>query len=202
MVIAAVTGMRQAEICALKWNNVDLENKIIYVINQLQKSDDTNELEHVNLKTLNWKRNITLSNDFVKILECIQDRQQENKDYFKENYCKGNYVVAKNDGTPYDPGYISRNFNRVLREYKHKCKNPETGEIEEKSLYEKLNIPPIRFHDLRHTHATLLLQSKITPKAVAERLGDTVATVMNTYAHVLPDMQKEAAEKINNIFED
>lgn len=53
MVIAAVTGMRQAEICALKWNNVDLENKIIYVINQLQKSDDTNELEHVNLKTLN-----------------------------------------------------------------------------------------------------------------------------------------------------
>ena len=65
-----------------------------------------------------------------------------------------------------------------------------------------LNIPKIRFHDLRHIHATLLLKSGLTPKVVAERLGDTVSTVMNTYAHVLPDMQKEAAEKLDDIFDD
>ena len=55
---------------------------------------------------------------------------------------------------------------------------------------------------IRHTHATLLLKSGLGAKVVAERLGDTVATIMNTYAHVLPDMQNEAAEKLNDIFDD
>lgn len=200
VVIAAATGMRQAEICGLTWDNVDLNNKVIYVKKQLQRINA--KLEQVNLKTDNSRRNITIFGSFITILENIKSRQEENKDYFKDNYCKDDYVFAQSDGRPYDPGYISRNFNRVLKEYKHKCKNNETGKIEEKPLYEILNIPPIRFHDLRHTHATILLQDKITPKAVAERLGDTVTTVMTTYAHVLPDMQKEAAEKINNIFMD
>lgn len=196
--IAAGTGMREAEICGLKWNNVDLNNKIIYAKNQLQR-DESNQLSDKKLKTLNSYRKILLPELVIEALKNAQKIQKENKEYFKEAYNQNDYVVCMADGSPYDPAYISRNFNRITREYLHKVKS-ENDEIKEMTLIEMLNIPKIRFHDLRHTHATLLLKAGLSPKVVAERLGDTVATVMNTYAHVLPDMQKEAAEKLNAIF--
>jgi Site-specific recombinase XerD len=63
-----------------------------------------------------------------------------------------------------------------------------------------LNIPKIRFHDLRHTHATLLLKAGANIKAVSERLGHTsVAMTLNSYSHLLPDMQKDAVVKLNNL---
>lgn len=67
-----------------------------------------------------------------------------------------------------------------------------------KGLIQKSNVPDIRFHDLRHTHATSLLLEGINPKIVAERLGHSkVSVTLDTYSHVLPNMQKEAAEKQN-----
>jgi integrase len=64
----------------------------------------------------------------------------------------------------------------------------------------KLGLPRIKFHGLRHTHATLLLSKGFNPKVIAERLGDTVETVMRTYAHVLPNMQQEVADSIGNLY--
>jgi integrase len=64
----------------------------------------------------------------------------------------------------------------------------------------ELNIPKIRFHDLRHTHATMLLRKDVHPKIVSERLGhSSISITLDTYSHVLPDMQKEAAEKLNDL---
>ena len=58
----------------------------------------------------------------------------------------------------------------------------------------------VRFHDLRHTHATLLLRQGIHPKVVSERLGhSTINITLDTYSHVMPDMQDEAAEKLNGV---
>ena len=198
--IAAGTGMREAEICGLQWDNVDVDNKILYVKNQLQR-DESKELNNAKLKTNNSYRKIQLPKMVISALKKQTITQAEDKQYFGDNYNKNNYVVTQSNGNPYDPSYISRNFNRVTKEYKHKIKN-ETDEIKELTLSQMLNIPKIRFHDLRHTHATLLLKLGLSPKVVAERLGDTVATIMNTYAHVLPDMQKEAAEKLDDIFDD
>lgn len=65
----------------------------------------------------------------------------------------------------------------------------------------KSGILPIRFHDMRHTHATLLLSMGVNPKVVAERLGhSTVITTLDTYSHVMPSMQKEVAERLGNLF--
>lgn len=62
-------------------------------------------------------------------------------------------------------------------------------------------MPSITFHGIRHTHATLLLQDGWNVKVVAERLGDTVETVLTTYAHVLPSMQKQVADSLEkNLF--
>lgn len=197
VLLATSTGMREGEICGLKWNCVDLNNKIIYIENQLQMINK--KLELVNLKTFGSNRNITISDSIVNILKNIRVNQKENKDYFKENYNTNDFVVCKEDGSPYNPEYISSNFRRVLYEYKHDIKI--NGEIKKLNLCDELQIPLIRFHDLRHTHATLLLKANTNPKVVAERLGhSTVKMTLDTYSHVLPSMQKEAADKLNDIF--
>jgi integrase len=60
-----------------------------------------------------------------------------------------------------------------------------------------LDVPRIRFHDLRHTHATLALRAGVHPKVVQERLGHSdIAITLNTYSHAIPAMQEEAAEKV------
>lgn len=67
-------------------------------------------------------------------------------------------------------------------------------------LVKKLGLPTIRFHDLRHTHATLLLQAGVNPKVVSERLGHAGITItLNTYSHVVPHMQDEAAQKFEDL---
>ncbi|SHF28148.1 Phage integrase family protein [Seinonella peptonophila] len=66
-------------------------------------------------------------------------------------------------------------------------------------VIKELKLPHTRFHDLRHGHATLLLQNRIHPKIVTERLGhSSMIITMDTYSHVLPNMQKEAAQKLDN----
>ena len=82
-------------------------------------------------------------------------------------------------GTPWDHRNVYRTFKRYLK---------ETG------------LPNIRFHDLRHTAATLMLQQNVNPKVVQERLGHSDITLtLNTYSHVLPSMQENAAEKIDQL---
>ena len=83
------------------------------------------------------------------------------------------YVFAKPDGSPIHPDLISQTFERAVA---------------------KLDIPRIRLHDLRHTHATILLQQNVHPKVVSERLGhSSVAFTMTVYQHVMPGLQAQAA---------
>lgn len=71
-----------------------------------------------------------------------------------------------------------------------------------KSVIEDLNLPDIRFHDLRHTHASLLLQAGVNPKVVQERLGHSSVTLtLNTYSHVLPGLQEAAADKFDDLLQ-
>src|SRR5207253_1129237 len=86
-------------------------------------------------------------------------------------------VLARADGRPLDPTQITRGFTRLVR---------------------KAGLRAVTFHGLRHTHATLLLGANIHPKVVSERLGHaTVGITLDTYSHVLPSMQEEAARKID-----
>ncbi|MGC5328331.1 tyrosine-type recombinase/integrase [Brevibacillus sp. SYSU BS000544] len=79
--------------------------------------------------------------------------------------------------------------------------NPRNLNRQFKNIIEKAELPNIRFHDLRHTHATLLLLQGVHPKIVAERLGHAnTRMTLDTYSHLLPNMQQEAAEKFGQIF--
>ena len=76
------------------------------------------------------------------------------------------------------------------------CRPPNTVSKKFSELVKKAGIPPVRLHDLRHTHATLMLKEGAHPKVVRERLGHaSVVISLDTYSHVLPGLQEEAALK-------
>lgn len=180
VMLALTTGMRRGELCGLKWENIDLNDGIIYVKNQLQKING--ELQDTSLKTDGSKRKIIFLKSTLSILKEYRKIQLENKLKNPEYYNK-NYVICKSDGQPYDPSYITKNFVRII----HK-------------ISIELNIPKVRLHDLRHTHATLLLKAGVNPKVVSERLGhSSVSMTLNTYSHVLPEMQQDAANKLEKL---
>ncbi|WP_454053313.1 tyrosine-type recombinase/integrase [Clostridium sp. Marseille-Q7071] len=96
-----------------------------------------------------------------------------------------NFLVCKEDDSSYDPDYISRNYRRIMKDYK---------------ICEKLKIPYIRFHDLIHIYTTLLLIADVNPKVVAKLMGhSTVSMTLNIYSHVLPSLKENAISKLENL---
>jgi integrase len=88
-------------------------------------------------------------------------------------------VFATRRGTPLEPGNVVRSFKRVLR---------------------AANLPDMRFHDLRHSCATLLLVQGVAPRVVMEILGHSqISLTMNTYSHVVPAVQQEAAARLDKL---
>ena len=86
-------------------------------------------------------------------------------------------VYCRPDGKPWEPDAVSRGFARLIKKY---------------------GLPDIRFHDLRHSHATQLLKQGVHPKVVSERLGhSTVGLTLDVYSHVLPNIQEKAARKLD-----
>jgi integrase len=87
------------------------------------------------------------------------------------------HVYAKEDGTQYWPTVVSRSFKRFMQDHQ---------------------LPQIRLHDLRHSHATHLLAAGVHPKIAQERLGhSSIAITMDTYSHAMPNMQADAAARID-----
>ena len=124
------------------------------------------------LKTPTSRRTIDLDPHTVTQLRLHRRRQLEDRMATGRRH-KNGYVFAKPDGSPIHPDLISQTFERLLA---------------------KIDLPRIRLHDLRHTHATILLQQGINPKVVSERLGHaSVSFTMDVYQHVLPGMQAQAA---------
>lgn len=90
-------------------------------------------------------------------------------------------VFARPDGSPLDPSTVSHLFARVLK---------------------KAGLPHIRFHDLRHSHATLMLKAGVHPKVVSERVGHAgVGITLDTYSHVVPGLQAAAAQRFDRMLE-
>ena len=168
--LAATTGMRRAEIAGLVWRNVDLDTARLTVSQQLLSVEY--KLIESDLKTPTCRRIIDLDPHTVAQLRLHRRHQLEDRMATGRRH-KGGYVFAKPDGSPIHPDLISQTFERLLA---------------------KIDLPRIRLHDLRHTHATILLQQGVNPKVVSERLGHaSVSFTRDVYQHVLPGMQAQAA---------
>lgn len=179
IVLAATTGARLGEICGLQWNDVDLETGQISIRYTYQKINGNWELKSV--KTNGSNRLVIIPKAVIQILRKHRLWQKKNMAFFGPDYHYNNFVNTWPDGRPVLTEYITKNFKKFIKEH---------------------GLPEIRFHDLRHTHATELLKMGVNPKIVSERLGHSnIRITLDTYSHVVPTLQKEAAElAAQNIF--
>lgn len=178
--IAFHTGMRGGEVTALKWENVDLENKIISVKYTLvSKGKGTFELGTP--KTKSSYRKIDIGDTLVSILKKHKLYQKENKLKYGSYYTNSDFVCTKENGeliTTDSLKYLSRVVNYDLK-------------------------ISFNFHSLRHTHATMLIENGANIKTVQKRLGHSkLSTTMDTYAHVTDKMKTEAVNILENIIAD
>ncbi len=168
--LAVHTGLREGELCALQWTDFDSIEETLVINKTMQRIDGVLQLKCP--KTKKSTRTVTLFNSTVKFLKKLKS---EDKSLKLEKGIELNYILHWEDGRPIDPHYISQHFPEILLSHK---------------------IPQIRFHDLRHTHATLLRKLKVDAKVISERLGHAdVAFTLKTYTHVTVEMQREEVSK-------
>jgi len=175
VLIALATGARRGEILALRWRNVDLERGTLRVVESLEETNTG--LRFKSTKT-EKQRAIKLPAFAVDELRRLRVRQAEELLRIGIRQSGDTLLCCRQDGEPKKPLAVTYEFARFIRRI--------------------LDMPRVRFHDLRHSHATQLLADGIHPKIAQERLGhSSISTTMDMYSHVTDTMQSDAAEKLD-----
>jgi integrase len=179
-VLALSTGMRQGELLALRWRDLDLDldNATLQVRGTVQRT--MVGLIIAEPKTTRSRRRVALSPTAVETLRTHRIWQVSERLALGSAWEDQDLVFPNTIGKPIEATNLLRSsFFPLLA---------------------KAHLPRIRFHDLRHTAATLLLSRGVHPKVVAEMLGHaTISITLDTYSHVLPDMQREAARAMETV---
>ncbi len=176
-VLAVTTGLRQGELLGLKWEDVDLEAGTLKVRRTLATAKGGPQLTAP--KTKSSRRTVRLTQSTVNALKSHLKRQLGEIDRAGSLWRENGLIFASETGDPLDRRNVTT----------HRFK----------PLLKRAGLPQIRFHDLRHTCATLLLGRNVNPKIVSEMLGHaTIAITLDTYSHVLPNMQSEAAKAMED----
>jgi integrase len=171
-VLAIHTGLRQGELLGLKWDDVNLEDGSLQVRRTLAITKNGPVLTPP--KTTGSRRSVKLTSKAIEALKRHLERQLGEIDWIGSLWSENGLIFASEKGEP-----INRH-NLTRRSFK--------------PLLKRAGLPQIRFHDLRHTCATLLLTRNVNVKIVSEMLGhSTIAITLDTYSHVLPNMRDQAA---------
>lgn len=178
VLLAVTTGMRRGEIVALRWKNVDLENNVIRVVESVEQVKQNIRFKAPKMD----KARAVMLPDYV-VGELKACKQKQAKDLAEEGVILSSetFVCCLWNGDMVKPDNLSAEFRTTIR------KIPD--------------FPIVRFHDLRHSHATQLLQEGIHPKIAQERLGhSSIKTTLDLYSHVTDTMQGEAVSKLDTAF--
>jgi len=180
------SGARKGELCGFMWPDMDLESCRVSVVRQLNKPGP----EPVFGPPKRGKRTIKISPQTAKLLKAHKKHQAELKMKNRTRYHDFGLVFAK------EWEHLSGKRDTLG----HPLQKNNIGQREFAKIIKAAEVKRIKFHGMRHTCATLLLRAGEAPHVVAERLGHKdVQITMNIYAHVLPDMQEAAAEKMGAI---
>jgi integrase len=167
--LAAATGVRRSELLGLHWGDIDFKKRRMSINRGLVAVGY--ELHESRGKTANSRRPIDLDTTTIAVLRAW--RAWQAAEYAAVGIDDEGWVFTDADGQPVHPHAISQAFERIAR---------------------RARVPVIRLHDLRHTHGTLLIKEGVPVKVVSERLGHAnIAFTIETYQHVLPGMQGDAA---------
>ncbi|WP_230868232.1 tyrosine-type recombinase/integrase [Iocasia frigidifontis] len=177
LITAIYTGMRRGELLGLRWSDINWDKGEIKVRQQAQHLRNKG-VKLRELKTESSKREMGIPDNVLKILKKLKSKQAEIKLQLGKKYKKHDLVFCYGDGSPRNPQGITKKFNNILKE----------AEISQN----------YRFHDLRHTFATLSLQEGTKMKTLQKIMGHaTYNTTANTYSHVTDKMKKEAVDSIS-----
>lgn len=172
--LAAMTGLRRGELCGLRWEDVDLEQAELRVRQSVITVSGKRQFDLV--KSARSRRTVSLDQRTIVVLRRHRQTQLEQRVAVGAGYTDLGLVFAMPDGQSWSPDTISQAFDREV------VRTP---------------LPRIRFHDLRHTHATHLLAAGANIKVVSERMGHaSVSFTLDTYGHVLPGQQADAAAAV------
>lgn len=173
--LAIMTGMRQGEILGLRWSDIDLDNKTLHI----QQTVTRKRRIKAGAKSDSSIRSVALSSDTIKTLKeqrqfILQERMLLGKDYQDHDL-----VVCTSFGGPATSRSVAKVWEKFIKTYE---------------------VRKITFHDLRHTHVSMLIKQKVHIKIISERLGHaSVSITMDLYGHLLPNMQEDAAESIDSL---
>jgi integrase len=182
-VLALDSGMRQGELFALHWTDFDFASGSVLVQRSLEEINGHHRLKET--KSAKGRRRIPLSRFTLDALN------EHRKRMLADGYMSGPVFCNTDGGFLHKANVLRRSFWPIITNANKEAKKQNT---------EPALLPEIRFHDLRHTCATLLLLAGENPKVVSERLGHaSIELTLNCYSHVLPTMQQGAAAKMNAI---
>jgi integrase len=179
-VLGVTTGMRRGELLGLKWTDVDLENTRLSIRRALTRTDNGKYIALTEPKTKGSRRIVKLTQRAVEALRSHLGRQLAEIEAAGDLYRDDGIVFTTEAGTPINPSNLrQRSFAPLLK---------------------RAGLPHIRFHDLRHTCATLLLSKGVHPKFVQELLGHaSIAITLDTYSHVMPEMADATARAMQDV---
>jgi len=176
--LEVTSGLREGEILGLKWSDLDWENHQLKIQRQLQRVPGVG-IVFSEPKSAAGRRMIMLGSDTIASLKAHSSRQYAERVFAGDKWQENDLIFPSSVGTPLEPRNLLREFKDLLR---------------------KGNLPDIRFHDLRHSFATLALSQGVSVKVVQEMLGHSDASMtLKVYSHTTPGMQKEAARKMDEI---
>ncbi len=168
-------GLRRGEALGLRWQDVDPDGAVLHVRQQLQRIEGKLELREP--KTRKGRRTVALPAVAVAALRAHRARQNAERLALGEAWADRGLVFTSEGGTPIDPGNLKRSWH---------------------ALRKRAKLDGLRFHDLRHGCATLLLAQGVHPSVVMETLGHSqISVAMNVYSHVLPMLQREAVDALD-----
>jgi integrase len=185
VILGAFYGLRRSEVVGLKWDAIDFDKKIItikHTVNQITIDGKTVTVEKDRTKTKSSFRSLPLVKPFEELLLNLKTEQEENRKVCGKMYCKDylQYIYVNELGERIKPNFITQNFAIILKNN---------------------NLKKIRFHDLRHSCASLLYANGVSLKEIQEWLGHSdISTTSNIYTHLDFNSKISSANAIIGVF--
>lgn len=179
VVLGLFYGLRRSEVCGLRWQDIDFGSGTLIIRNTVVRTKTL--IEHEKTKNRKSKRTMILIPETIQYLKRLRAQQAENKLLLGREYQSNDHVCVWPDGKPVSPDYVSHAFRDFLL---------------------KNDLPLIRFHELRHTAGSLLLDKGLSIKQIQEYLGHTkAATTLDIYGHLSIEGKKEAAQTLDGLLD-
>jgi len=174
--VALAMGLRQGEALGLRWEDVDTTQGVLWVRNQLQRIDG--RLTLVEPKTERSRRTLVVPTSIIQRLRDHEARQVAERLLAGSKWLESGFVFTNRTGGPLQARRVIEDFHKVLK---------------------SANLQRIRFHDLRHSCATLLLVQEVPDRVVMQILGHSDISMTLEYIHVIPELQRKAAERMESL---